>query len=101
MKNWKFPLGTGVSFDRRYTKVGWVNPESDDKRITVNEISGRVSLPRWEEKRLEKPVDGIVVGTRKITLANWVHWYRDWETDRKSTRLNSSHSAKSRMPSSA
>ena len=26
--------------------------------------------------------------------------YRDWE-DRKSTRLNSSHSAKSRMPSSA
>ena len=26
---------------------------------------------------------------------------RDWETDRKSTRLNSSHSAKSRMPSSA
>ena len=26
--------------------------------------------------------------------------YRDWETDRKSTRL-SSHSAKSRMPSSA
>ena len=29
------------------------------------------------------------------------NWYRDWETDRKSTRLNSSHSAKSRMPSSA
>ena len=29
------------------------------------------------------------------------HIYRDWETDRKSTRLNSSHSAKSRMPSSA
>ena len=28
-------------------------------------------------------------------------YYRDWETDRKSTRLNSSHSAKSRMPSSA
>ena len=27
--------------------------------------------------------------------------YRDWETDRKSTRLNSSHSAKSRRPSSA
>ena len=30
-----------------------------------------------------------------------VEVYRDWETDRKSTRLNSSHSAKSRMPSSA
>ena len=39
-------------------------------------------------------------------LENKIKWiitadYRDWETDRKSTRLNSSHSAKSRMPSSA
>ena len=33
------------------------------------------------------------------TTSSWL--YRDWETDRKSTRLNSSHSAKSRMPSSA
>ena len=32
---------------------------------------------------------------------DWAYGYRDWETDRKSTRLNSSHSAKSRMPSSA
>ena len=41
------------------------------------------------------------------SLIAWGYWavlrgaYRDWETDRKSTRLNSSHSAKSRMPSSA
>ena len=27
--------------------------------------------------------------------------YRDWETDRKSTRLNSSHRSLSRMPASA
>ena len=30
-----------------------------------------------------------------------VRVYRDWETDRKSTRLNSSHRSLSRMPSSA
>ena len=36
----------------------------------------------------------------RVSLDNRQH-YRDWETDRKSTRLNSSHSAKSRMPSSA
>ena len=30
-----------------------------------------------------------------------IHTYRDWETDRKSTRLNSSHLKLSRMPSSA
>ena len=31
----------------------------------------------------------------------FVDGYRDWETDRKSTRLNSSHEIPSRMPSSA
>ena len=36
-----------------------------------------------------------------VAIAGWMFAYRDWETDRKSTRLNSSHSAKSRMPSSA
>ena len=36
-----------------------------------------------------------------LTSEYWTPEYRDWETDRKSTRLNSSHSAKSRMPSSA
>ena len=37
----------------------------------------------------------------KLNHINALGIYRDWETDRKSTRLNSSHSAKSRMPSSA
>ena len=38
-----------------------------------------------------------------IILASVSMWvcYRDWETDRKSTRLNSSHLKLSRMPSSA
>ena len=39
--------------------------------------------------------------TLKTRMDNGIWLYRDWETDRKSTRLNSSHSAKSRMPSSA
>ena len=39
--------------------------------------------------------DGIVPGK------NGEAGYRDWETDRKSTRLNSSHITRSRMPSSA
>ena len=34
-------------------------------------------------------------------LAYLPPYYRDWETDRKSTRLNSSHRSLSRMPSSA
>ena len=38
----------------------------------------------------------------KVRGKDVLRWmYRDWETDRKSTRLNSSHSGESRMPSSA
>ena len=37
---------------------------------------------------------------RSRVIVSVVH-YRDWETDRKSTRLNSSHEIPSRMPSSA
>ena len=40
--------------------------------------------------------NGVVrlINRRMLAIANWLR-------DRKSTRLNSSHSAKSRMPSSA
>ena len=34
-------------------------------------------------------------------IEGYLRKYRDWETDRKSTRLNSSHSGEARMPSSA
>ena len=37
----------------------------------------------------------------QMAYTDRVKGYRDWETDRKSTRLNSSHSGESRMPSSA
>ena len=38
---------------------------------------------------------------KSLTLDDTGLTYRDWETDRKSTRLNSSHRSLSRMPSSA
>ena len=44
--------------------------------------------------------DGLKA-TKKFNISLTNHTYRDWETDRKSTRLNSSHITRSRMPSSA
>ena len=48
---------------------------------------------------------GIKVALRATTGYYQGFWvepeYRDWETDRKRTRLNSSHEIPSRMPSSA
>ena len=48
--------------------------------------------PLWHVQHLEPETPEQALRARK---------YRDWETDRKSTRLNSSHSRASRMPSSA
>ena len=44
---------------------------------------------------------GVVVVVVVVVGTGVVVSYRDWETDRKSTRLNSSHITRSRMPSSA
>ena len=61
----------------RKTIIGTVGAVYDDGSIACHDTIN--TFPKWY-----KPI-----------------LYRDWETDRKSTRLNSSHSAKSRMPSSA
>ena len=50
---------------------------------------------------IEGFVGGENIKKNKRYIKTIIGGYRDWETDRKSTRLNSSHSAKSRMPSSA
>ena len=46
------------------------------------------------------PTDFRKFARLEVGYAN-ANVYRDWETDRKSTRLNSSHEIPSRMPSSA
>ena len=45
--------------------------------------------------------DTLAKVRKPILLMKQLALYRDWETDRKSTRLNSSHRSLSRMPSSA
>ena len=60
-----------------FARKDWVNPnEADDDNRIMATIQAQLALPTPNS-------------------------YRDWETDRKSTRLNSSHSRASRMPSSA
>ena len=72
--------------------VPYYNNTSGNEEMIVN----KQNIYRDEElkillaKETYQEIYNIAMGT-----------YRDWETDRKSTRLNSSHSAKSRMPSSA
>ena len=50
---------------------------------------------------VQRLVDETGHGLDKCEITEVKEVYRDWETDRKSTRLNSSHITRSRMPSSA
>ena len=92
--------------------------EPNSRRFVVNGVATDkvilqyVSDPILRDK-LKMDVGGLSIHKNyQNVLENYIYWnlvdtnrnvpqYRDWETDRKSTRLNSSHSAKSRMPSSA
>ena len=63
------------------------------------------SLGLWNARAsghdAEQVIDTLLKYSRYAVPHALLLCYRDWETDRKSTRLNSSHSRASRMPSSA
>ena len=92
----------------------------------VHYLADRFRGAVWEETLIHLP-ESVQIAALSATVSNaeefgeWLHTirgntkvivtekrpvplyltYRDWETDRKSTRLNSSHLKLSRMPSSA
>ena len=74
----------------------------------VNRVEGMCqsyhSLPAFRDPHVHTPNIVWVKKSDWVTKDGEVYTnepYRDWETDRKSTRLNSSHRSLSRMPSSA
>ena len=82
-------------------------------KAPINTVKTDEPKPKKEKREMKKDKDATKKVEEKKSLTYEERWaklatdleaagrYRDWETDRKSTRLNSSHSAKSRMPSSA
>ena len=72
----------------------------------IGKVAGSTINNEFNKDEKTKKIINKALGTLEVDdliSNNSDGGYRDWETatDRKSTRLNSSHSAKSRMPSSA
>ena len=106
-------IGAGVTKKLLHANLEWVNSYgiayakagaflNDD-----NEAGGQVGF-RYPYYLTGTDKNGYYVGVYAGHLDSKNYggkvkalWYRDWETDRKSTRLNSSHITRSRMPSSA
>ena len=78
--------------------VKWVKGFEVIAANTVNKDYYERLLKEKNENGISLHGDNIEEIERKKAI-NQI--YRDWETDRKSTRLNSSHITRSRMPSSA
>ena len=70
---------------------------------TTRSVDASVSLQKSQEN-VNKSIEGVNIAQKGLMESQTdmqKMTYRDWETDRKSTRLNSSHITRSRMPSSA
>ena len=73
-----------INYLKGQLAIGWANVAIGEKSVS-NEA--------------DKIANDLMMGMKDLDRKD--RTYRDWETDRKSTRLNSSHRSLSRMPSSA
>ena len=79
-----------------YSQGGASTPSGAQGQVSQATMqTPQVQTPNYQDP-LGPAVYSAVDTYQKTAMA-----YRDWETDRKSTRLNSSHRSLSRMPSSA
>ena len=79
----------------------WQSPLHKDVFATINNQLVKLDSTTWHYEVLADIGSGPLRYEVVNNLVYIASAYRDWETDRKSTRLNSSHEIPSRMPSSA
>ena len=89
--------GSTISFESLYRANEWSKLKTGLEELNFREIKATFDQSKLEGlfDNLDKIIKGETDGYQTE------HQYRDWETDRKSTRLNSSHITRARMPSSA
>ena len=83
------------------SKVKLNESQQNVLNATIKDIESTIMNRDMTEETRRKSIDTEIDYLLFKMGLEGQQMYRDWETDRKSTRLNSSHSAKSRMPSSA
>ena len=91
--------------ERRDFAIGELKAKGGDFKGIANKIDMGDDLDELERLKLWNSGDEIRALAKDalddVNGNKLARGYRDWETDRKSTRLNSSHRSLSRMPSSA
>ena len=111
VENWKIAVKDREYADETYEQrvlklteeIALIQKEGavNDSIVDVNYNQARKIQREVENFYYEIVTKRMSAEAAKEQTANTASEYRDWETDRKSTRLNSSHITRSRMPSSA
>ena len=82
-----------------YSQLGRLRSREYVALLTLARLDGTFDKDASNSEQIILGQDGIAIeGQHRFASDSS---YRDWETNRKSTRLNSSHRSLSRMPSSA
>ena len=109
----KFQINEKVTADSDLETVQEVEFTRSDLELVISSVNNKPQgmsreinpemfmavLPQVQKIVQDEIKDGWKLNEEKDNYTE--EMYRDWETDRKSTRLNSSHRSVSRMPSSA
>ena len=91
--------GTFLEKEELTRMIGFLNEKPEVSAIFAASLSFGLVSPGGKAGSAFKVTASTTLGA--INMVGGYAFYRDWETDRKSTRLNSSHRSLSRMPSSA
>ena len=87
-------------FPPTFSAPAWLNYMTNFNKVYGNFADPRSEMFMTLNRRYEHYYDDAAKRFEILDQTTYIA-YRDWETDRKSTRLNSSHITRSRMPSSA
>ena len=91
--------GYAIADENEFIAFCWLYPTIGSRTCW---FSFPTTNPEYDKQLRQNALD--ILMKKVIDIAKEMGYdmtYRDWETDRKSTRLNSSHEIPSRMPSSA
>ena len=92
------PITTAAGFGLDLAMTDWRyrKQREQQQKLTADQVKASKEMAQFQNDLAFDMWQKTNYSAQRAELA-----YRDWETDRKSTRLNSSHITRSRMPSSA
>ena len=82
-----------IEFAKSYFPITYNDFNESSPGMMIMEMSSYIGdvLSYYTDYQFKETLLNEAAGKANVLSISRAMWYRDWETDRKSTRLNSSH----------